>query len=296
MWSVISSKTFAIAGTVLALTATTADAFDVIGHRGARGLRPDNTLSGFIHAADLGATAVEVDVTLTKDLHVIARHDLRVGNCTGGYANRYWKNLRLEQVRRLDCGAARIPGQMPVPGSHVPLLSQVYRAVPLDVVVEVKRNAERPRETFDRETIARRVVKTIRQARGVRRTTVQSFDWGLLREIGRRAPQLRLQGLANDLTMHRGSRWLGGIKVRRRPFDSGLASAADRAGLDALALPMRRATDKQIFSAHQRGLAVTAYTIDAPSKMDALIARGVDGIITDHPDRLVRAVARTSVN
>jgi len=279
-----------------------AAAFEVVGHRGSRGLRPENTLAAVFEAVKVGVTTVEVDVVLTKDRHVVVRHDLRVSSvvCRGPYQRRFYKNLTLAQVRRLDCGTRRASDelartQVAVPGSHVPTLAQIYRATPrrVRVLVDVKTNPRAPRETLPERQVARRVVKTIRGSRGARRTTVQAFDWGVLRTIGRMAPRLRLQGLASERTMYPGSPWLGGVHVRPDPFRSGLASAAQRAGFDGLSVPGAKATPKLVYSAHQRGLALLPYTIDAPEEMRELIARGVDGIITDYPDRL-RQVARSA--
>ena len=76
----------------------------------------------------------------------------------------------------------------------------------------------------------------------MRRTTVQSFDWRVLREVGRRAPRLRLQALATAVTLFPGSRWLGGVRVRSNPFVSGLPSAVQRAGFDAIAVAAAKVT------------------------------------------------------
>jgi glycerophosphoryl diester phosphodiesterase len=273
------SKTFAMAGTLLAVSAADAAAFDVIGHRGARGLAPENTLVGFMKGAEVGATTVEADVTLTRDRQVIVRHEMRVSRdvCRGPNQRRFFKNLTLRQVRRLDCGMEAAPG------AHVPELGQVYRAVPksVRVLVEPKTNPYVPRYTFPVGTVARRVVRTIRGARAVRRTTVQSFDWRMLRAIGRIEPRLRLQGLASGITVFPGTRWAGGVGAVAQ-----IPAAAQLAGLDAVALPRLNVTPELLADAHARRLRVVAFTIDDPAKMSALIGLGADGIVTDYPDRL----------
>ena len=181
-----------------------------------------------------------------------------------------------------------------MPGAHVPTLDQVFRAVPRTrVVVEAKIDPYEPRDTYAPAVVARHIVDTVREARALRRTTVQSFDWRVLREVARRAPRLRLQALANDVTLFPGSRWLGGVRVRSRPFRSGLASAVQRAGFDAVAVPAAKATPALVAAAHGRRLAVVAFTVDNPQRMAALIAAGVDGIITNYPDRL-RAEVRAA--
>lgn len=295
--SVISAKAFATAVTIFAVLAADAGAFEIVGHRGARGLRPENTLAAFQAGVAAGATTVEADVTLTRDRQVVVHHDQRVSGtvCSGPYQNRFFKNLTLAQVRRLDCGKRNVADrlaatQVPVPGSHIPTLGQVYRAVGVRVMVEPKTDPYARRESFPAREVARRVVATIRHARGVRRTTIQSFDWRVLREVGRLEPRLRLQALAEDETVYRGSAWLGGVRIKPHPFRSGLSSAVQRAGFDAVALPLSRVTPMIVGSAHQRGLSVLSYTIDSPSNMLKLIGLGLDGIISDYPDRLVGQV------
>jgi glycerophosphoryl diester phosphodiesterase len=268
-----------MAGTLLAGLAADARGFDVIGHRGARGLAPENTLVGFMKGAEVGATTVEADVTLTRDRHVIVRHEIRVSRdvCRGPNQRRFFKNLTLRQVRRLDCGMDAMPG------AHVPELAQVYRAVPrrVQVLVEPKTNPYLARYTFPVRVVAREVVRTIRRAHGVRRTTVQSFDWRMLRTIGRLEPRLRLQALATGITVFPGSRWAHGAgSVAEVP------AAAQRFGFDAVALPRLEVTPDLVADSHTRSLRVVAFTVDDPAKMSALIGLGADGIITDYPDRL----------
>jgi glycerophosphoryl diester phosphodiesterase len=268
-----------MAGTVLTMLAADAHGFGVIGHRGARGLAPENTLVGFMKAAEVGADTVEADVTLTRDRHVIVRHEIRVSRdvCRGPNQGRFFKNLTLRQVRRLDCGMDAAPG------AHVPELGQVYRAVPgtVRVLVEPKTNPYLARYTFSVGTVARRVVRAIRRERAVRRTTVQSFDWRMLRAVGRIEPRLRLQALASGFHMFPGTRWAGGVNsVAEVP------AAAQAAGFDAIALPRLQVTPTLLTDAHARGLRVVAFTIDDPAKMTALIGLGADAIITDYPDRL----------
>lgn len=284
---------------VLLVVAPAAQAFEVIGHRGAAGLRPANTLPAFQYGLQLGATAVEGDVGVTRDHQVVVRHDRRISGlqCSGPAVGRYIENLTLSQLRGLDCGTRTLYAtQQPVPGAHVPTLGQLLRVVrptAARVLVDVKHDPTRPRETVSRAAFARAVVHQMRRQRMRRRATVQSFDWGVLRAIGRLDRRIRLVALASPQTIHRGSRWLGGVRLRGGPFGRGLASAAKRAGFDGLCLPYRKATPGLIGAIHGRGMRAYAYTVDAPERMATLIARGIDGIVTDYPDRLLEVATST---
>src|SRR4051794_30752913 len=111
-WRSAKLDTLVTVGAVLALAAVLAapaGAFQLIGHRGARGLAPENTLPGFMLAMRLGVSAVETDAVVTRDHQVVLAHDLRVNGdvCRGPYVGRFFKNLTAAQVHRLDCGRRR---------------------------------------------------------------------------------------------------------------------------------------------------------------------------------------------
>jgi glycerophosphoryl diester phosphodiesterase len=272
--------------TLAALPGAPAAAFEVVGHRGARGLAPENTLPGFMTALRVGVSALEVDVVVSRDDVLVARHDRRVDpdQCTGGFARRFYKNLTLRQIRRLDCGS----------GAHVPALSQVFRlGRPSGVrfVVEVKNDPTAPRETLRRRAFAKRIVKHVRRMRMIRRTTIQAFDWGVLRDVARIEPRLRLAALASPITTYPGSPWLAGVRVRNEPFTAGLASAVKRAGFDVVSPSARSVNPSLVQASHHRGLQIVPWTVNSPRRMQALIAMGVDGLITDYPDRLRTAAA-----
>lgn len=281
----------------LAATAVPASAFEVIGHRGAGGLRPENTIPAFQYGLQVGATAVEADVGVTRDRRVVVSHETRISglHCSGPEVGHFVKNLTLGQLRDLDCGSRTILStQRPVPGAHIPTLGQLLRVVRPTAgrtFVDVKHDPTHPRESVSRQAFARAVVHVLRRQRMRRRATAQSFDWGVLRAIGRLDHRIRLVALASPRTIHRGSSWLGGVRLRGGPFGRGLASAAKRAGFDGLCLPYRKATPVLIGAIHGRGMRACAYTVDAPERMATLIGRGVDGIVSNYPGRLLE-VAR----
>ena len=285
---------------VVASASAQAAGFEVVGHRGARGLRAENTIPAFQEAVRVGATAVELDVVIARNGFVVVSHERRISplQCRGTGVGRLVKNLTFEQLLRLDCGTRGADDglaqtQVPVPGAHVPLLDQILRLVGQGrtrVIVELKVDPTRRRETLAAKPFARRVVTTLRKARMLRRTTVQSYDWGALREVARLEPRLRLMALASSKTVYPGSPWLGGVRVRRDPFPYGLAGAVQRAGFDAVSPDAAKVSPELIFSAHFRGLEVLPYTVNAPAEMRRLVEMGVDGLVSDYPDRLRRAV------
>ncbi len=286
-----------LAPALVVAASASAAGFEVVGHRGARGLRPENTIPAFVEGVKAGATAVEADVVVTKDRHVVVSHERRLADlqCRGPYIGRFVKNLTLAQVRRMDCGRRDAHDglsktQVPVPGAHIPRLDQLLRLVRparrVRILLEIKFDAVAPRETVGRRAYAEEVTAAIRKARMVGRVTVQSYDWGALREVARREPRLGLMALASALTVYPGSPWLGGAQVPSGPFQGGLAVAADNAGFDGLSPAAAEISPGLLSAAHARGLGVVPYTVDSPAQMRGLIAMGVDGLISDYPDRL----------
>jgi glycerophosphoryl diester phosphodiesterase len=300
--------------------------FDVEPHRGGIGLTTENTLEAYEKAMHLGITTLELDVQITKDHQAVITHDRRVpaqkchdtGPVTPGdpqypYVGDYIKDLTLAQVWTLDCGQGLpdFPDQEVIQGVRMPLLRQVLALVNCQqqnrvwMNVETKVEAGAPQETAPREEFVQITAAEIRRAGLLDRVTIQSFDWGSLMRMRQVEPRLPLVALTNGDFLQVGqpgaSPWLGGIDVD--DFGGSYVRAADSFGADALS-PVHgnpqngKVTDpgyqpyttpEMVRQAHERGMAVVPWTVDDPATMQSLIDAGVDGLITDYPDRL-RAV------
>lgn len=310
-------RALAAAGLALLLTAGPALSFDLQGHRGARGLMPENTLPGFARALSLGVTTLELDLAMTADGHLVVTHDPKLNSDLvqgpdGAYVGEdgpLIRDLTLDEVRRFDVGTLR-PGsgyagnfrdQQPVPGTAMPTLAEVVAlteragAAAMRFNIEVKVNPTRPELTANREDFTRAAVAEIARLGIVERATLQSFDWAVLMQAQRLEPALKTAYLTiargrND-NVQRGrpgaSPWLGGLDI---DDFAGSAPEAVKAAGGAIWSPFfRDLTDEEIATARALGVQVIPWTVNEPQDMAGLIARGVDGIITDYPDRL-RAV------
>jgi glycerophosphoryl diester phosphodiesterase len=238
------------------------------------------------------------------------------------YVGRYVNTLTLAQVKTLDCGTRRpadpatdpfLPTLEMVPGSRMPTLRQVfdlvkrYRADRVKLNVETKVEAGAPSETAPREQFVQVVAREVRAAGFLDRVTIQSFDWGALMRMRDVEPRLPLVALTNRDFLQVGqpgrSPWLGGIDID--DFGGSLVRAADSFGADAISpvhgFPQNgRVTDpgyepyttrEMVTEAHAAGLKVIPWTVDDKPTMNKLVADGVDGIITDFPDRLRQVMA-----
>jgi glycerophosphoryl diester phosphodiesterase len=300
------SRTLGAAALIaLAAAPTASAAFDLEAHRGGRGLRPENTLASFGNALRLGVSTLELDTGVTKDGVVVVSHERRLSTleCSGPHIGKLIKDLTLKQVKQMDCGRRNPPvpstdpfvgTQEAVPGTKMPTLAEVfqlanrYEANRVQFNVETKLDPTLPKETVAPATFARKVVDVIKRYKMTKRSLLQSFDWRTLVEARSLAPSLRRVALAQKATIYEGTPWTAGIAIGSTPFDDGSLALAVKDDLRAQVLSptFPDLTDRLIKSAHNRGLVVIPWTVNEKTDMTSLINRGVDGIITDYPDRL----------
>ncbi len=303
----------------LLMSSFPADAFDLQGHRGARGLMPENTLAGFARALTLGATTLEMDVGISRDGHLVISHDSRLNPALTRGGDGKWlvapgpaiNSLSLEQLSAYDVGrldpssryAGRFPQQRAVDGERIPTLAQVLLLPPAAGNGQVRLNLEtklsplEPHLAPSPEEFARKLVNQVRGAGAAGRVTVQSFDWRTLQHVQSLAPEIetayltaRQRWLDNVQAGRPGaSPWTAGMDVD--DFGGSIPRMVEQAG-GAIWSPYFRELDRaQLHEAKALGLRVVVWTVNEVPDMRELIVLGVDGIITDYPDRL-REVAR----
>src|SRR5882724_1187391 len=181
---------------------------DVQGHRGCRGYLPENTLPAFARALEMGVNTLELDVGVTRDGVVVVHHDRGLNPGIARDPDGKWvtratpinhmtfAELQRYDVGRLDPNSAygkKLPLQKPVDGTRIPRLADLFAQVgEVDVRfnIEPKSDADKPDESWPPEPLARALIAEVRKARMERRTTVQAFDWRLLKVLEREAPEL----------------------------------------------------------------------------------------------------------
>ncbi|WP_033423944.1 glycerophosphodiester phosphodiesterase family protein [Actinomadura flavalba] len=278
-------------------------AVEVHGHRGARGLRPENTLAGFAHALELGVDALELDVGMTADGVVVLNHDQVLSSVTVAdtapavpgdpmwpYVGRAIGDLTLAQVRTLDAGVRRpasgddpfVLTQRPVPGTGLPTLAEacalIGPAAPVKLAVELKTDPSWPASRVERFTVA--VAAVLDECGLTARSRLLAFDWRVLAAASRHAPDLGRVALIERKTLHPGTPWLAGLPA------TDPVNAALSIGATALSPEHHLATRALIADAHAVALPVAVWTVNEPAAMTHLITLGADAIVTDYPDRL----------
>lgn len=246
----------------------------VIGHRGAMGYAPENTLISFEEAVRRGADAIEMDVQLSKDGEIVVMHDATVERTTDGEGA--VKDLLWRKIKTLNAGAWYHPE---FDHQHVPSLLDVLskfknrktsRRLPLSFMIELKTTKGMG------GMLADAVVQQLYDASWVDRVVIISFDAAALHEVRAANKRLATGLLYSDEN------------------ETGTASRLEQAQLiGAKALFPRKScvTSKLIATAHKEGLAVATWTANTQAEMKRLLACGVDAVTTNFPDR-----ARSLIN
>lgn len=292
-----------------AFPAASAFAFDLQGHRGARGLVPENTLAAFGYALKVGVTTLELDIGVTADGVVVIAHDSWLNPIITRGRKRHWlpgtrgpliKTLTQAQLLAYDVGrinpattyARQFSGQQPQDGQRIPTLAQLFELVKNSGADEVRFNIEtkisplEPGATVSPEAMTSALLAAVREAGMTDRVTIQSFDWRTLRLVHQMEPGmatscLSSQGAGGD-TLRDGV-WTAGLKSGN--YD-GIPLMVKAAGCTTWSPNQSALTERQVELAHAHGLLVLPWTVNSAADMRRLLDWRVDGIITDYADRL----------
>ena len=229
----------------------------VIAHRGASGYRPENTLPAYALAVEQQADMIEIDLHRTRDGEIVITHDEDLSGL-GGRGE--IAEASLAQVRALDAGA----------GVRVPTLDEVLDGfgprIPFNLELKQARGGPYP-------GLEARALAAV-AARGLlERSLFSSFGDAVLAELRRLEPRARIAFLVSP-------------RDAARPFER-----AHAVGAEALNPWLGLVDAALVRTAHAEGLAVYAYTVDRSEDMRRLLDLGVDGLFTNHPDRM-RALLR----
>jgi glycerophosphoryl diester phosphodiesterase len=298
---------------VLGLASLSVAAFDLQGHRGARGLAPENTLAAFERALEIGVTTLETDVHLSGDGLLVLSHDPRLNPDLARDAQGAWiaapgpllRELTLAQIQSHDVGrlkpdtayARGFPLQQAVDGQRIPTLAALFALVRergADAVrfnIEIKLNPHKPEETPAHEQIVDALLALVKQAGMEGRVTIQGFDWRALQRVRQLAPQMPTAYLSAQTprfnTIADGA-WTAGFRLAEHGT---LPKMVKAAGGTIWSPNFYDLSARLVEEAHALGLQVIPWTVNESADMERLIGWSVDGLITDDPER-ARAVMR----
>lgn len=265
--------------------------FDIQGHRGARGLMPENTIPSFLKALEIGVTTLELDVVITSDRQVILSHEPWMSSdiCLDPSGNPFEEKqekqfnvykMTYDQVLQFDCGKkgnTRFPGQTKISVSK-PLLRDVivevenyirnYSLYEVDYNIEIKSTPEGDGKFHpDVEEYSDLVFEVIDQYLPLDRVVIQSFDFRVLRYWHKKYPEVRLAALVENL----------------KSVETNLANLGFRPSVYSPYYKLL--TREKVAYLHTLKIRVIPWTVNEENEMLAFKGMGVDGFITDYPDR-----------
>jgi glycerophosphoryl diester phosphodiesterase len=272
-------------------------AVDWQGHRGARGLYPENTIGAMEEALKYPVTTLELDVVLSKDMKVVVSHEPWIneeicidsdGKSIKGTVYNIFK-LSYDEVTGFDCGSTpypRFPEQKkisvgkPTVDKLISVMEGTLKRLNrtnVEYNIEIKSTPEDEKKGFqpDVKTFSDVVIKTIKEKLPVTKFTIQSFDWRVLQYVHTAYPDVRL------------------VALTERP----IAPADD---LKLLGFKPYVYSPEFIYLKkehvdffHEQGIKVVTWTVNEVSEMEALLKMNVDGIITDYPNKITLVNAKT---
>jgi glycerophosphoryl diester phosphodiesterase len=270
--------------------------FDIEGHRGCRGLYPENTIVAFIHAVQLGVNTVETDMQISKDGKIVISHDAFMGAniCTkpdgkpvdAADESKYKiYTLTYDEIKKFDCGSrgnAKFPDQQKV-STVKPLLSEVIDTVekyikehnlpPVRYNIETKSTVAGDDINHPKPAVfARMVYDLIKQKGVINKCIIQSFDPRTLQEIRKIDPNITTALLVENLK---------GLKANLKElgFNPTIYS------------PYYVLVNKKLIrECHRLHIQVLPWTVNDERKMVELKQMGVDGLISDYPDREIKVL------
>lgn len=305
----------------LILISHTSLAFDIYGHRGARGLAPENTLPGYKTALALNVDYVDMDVAMTRDHVLVVQHDLSLNPDITRDRQHNWindksiliKNLSLAELRNYDVGriktstayAEYFPQQKPMDGTRIPTLKEVIEYVKaaagdrVGFQIEIKTDPSRPDDTYSPREMAAAVAKVVAEEGITDRTQVQSFDWRNLLALQEINPKIATayltdtirENLMRDEDPSIAGMWTAGRQLK--DYHGSIPQMIRAMGGKYWDPQDAELTADEVREAHKLGLKVITWTNNTVTGNDVdirltrkMIAMKVDGIITDRPDEV----------
>ncbi len=303
-----------------------ASTFDLQGHRGARGLMPENTLPAFAKALEIGVTTLELDTNVTKDGIVVITHDPRLNPDLVRLPDGKWLetpantgpsvfSLTYAELQRYDVGrlkpgtkyAERYPEQQSVDGTRIPRLADLFALVRQTGNERVRFNIETKLSPFERdatpspEAFVEALLGVITAEKMRSRVTLQSFDWRTLKIVQQRAPDIPTVYLSAQQKFldtinadgREGSAWTASLNVRE--FGGSVARMVKAAGGVNWSPHFADVDQAKIEDAQRIGLKVVVWTVNLEKDIERMLDWKVDGIISDYPNRVRDAMKKRAM-
>ncbi|MCV6602481.1 MAG: glycerophosphodiester phosphodiesterase family protein [Cohaesibacter sp.] len=292
---------------------------EIHGHRGARGVLPENTLEGFAYVLGIGVKIIELDIQLSSDGVFMTTHDKTLAkhgtrDCNGAWLEEEHEVIAMTKaaLQQYDVGGlkagsdygARFPDQAFLSDVSIPSLEEVISLIKEvgdgDEIlnIEIKSDATLASHRARVEEVASKLVALIQHHDFDNRVLLQSFDWSLMEALTHLAPHMQRACLSVETsefpdsgkgekgTVYQGSVWIGSSDYQKA--DGCIPCMIAKAGIPVWGSFFKDLTAERLARAHALGLKVNVWTVNEPDDIAAMIEMGVDGIISDYPGRVQR--------
>ena len=283
----------------------------IVGHRGARGLLPENSMVGFENILKIGVTLIELDVVFSKDKTPIITHNLTINPSTsrdvdGEFVNENIKvsSLTVEQIKNYEIGrldldsdyGKRFPEQEQLDGIYMPTLQELFEKMQqpefeqMRLMVEIK--SEPNYSSQDRENIASLVIKQIREANLSNKVLLHSFDWLLLSEFKKKDPKITTSFLTKKGYQNESENYYPSQVFMQDAagYSNSVPEKISALGGSVWCPYFKDITRDRLLSARENNLIVVVWTLNERDDIEAMIDLGVDAIVTDYPPRVMSAL------
>lgn len=246
----------------------------IVGHRGAKGIAPENTAASFLKAIEIGVDAIELDLHVSQDGALVVMHDPNIERTTDGAGE--IGDFTLAELQELNA-AAKFVGAVQYPPQKIPTLPEVFELVQgkTKLYLEIKTRSDGSRYAG----IEQRMLEVVRRYDAMSSAIVSSFDFPTLAEVKRLAPEFRTQ-----VNISKG--YQSGIEAQGPRAIAADLSARD---FEWIAVDKKLLTPELFHALKAHGMSVHPWVVNELSEMHHFIAMGVDLITTDRPDLLVPA-------
>ena len=274
------------------LSCNTVKEFDLQGHRGYRGLYPENSTIGFLKSLDVGVNTIELDVVISKDKYVVVSHEPWISKniCIDQNGNRIINDkenfniylMEYNEIKKFDCGIIgneKFPDQKKI-SVFKPTLNYVIKIIenyikekgykPVNYNIEIKSSNETDLIFHpDVKEFSELVVNNIKNNKILERTTIQSFDFRVLKYINKNYPEIGLSVLVSE------------------NYDP-QKNLDDLSFLPDIYSPNYKFINKEDLEyLKKKKIKIIPWTVNSYSDIAKILNLGVDGIISDYPERVL---------
>jgi len=283
---------------------------EVQGHRGCRGVLPENTIVGFAHTLATGVDAIEFDIGLSADNQLVIVHDRLLSrdifrNNTGEWIAEPEPTVRsqtLQQIRQFDVGrlrpdshySVRFPHQVAVDGVRVPTLREYIELLDqmncrdVGLNIEVKISPLASADTASPDQFVDSLLDILDRYDLIEQSVIQSFDWRIPMLVSHRRKDLRtscltVEGNDEDTVCRDAGKspWAGGLSIR--DTNGSVPRLVVEANAEIWAPWHGDLNAENVTEAHSLGLRVITWTVNKTADIERLLTLGVDGMISDYP-------------